>query len=115
MRRSRSALLRARSVLLAGLLTLGPSTLIALPAAAGTGGLRADRAVPVDGRGSRTVDRSVRLHGSAAETRASNRPARHVVAKDLPRRSGSEATYTPTLRGPKGLAASGGATRSPSS
>jgi hypothetical protein len=93
MRRSHSALLHARSLALAGLMVVGPSTLIAGPAAAGRGSPGPERASATDARGARVVDRAVRLHGASAETRAGNRPARHIVANALPKATGAEPAY----------------------
>jgi hypothetical protein len=115
MRRSSSALLHARSLVLAGLVAVGPSTLVAGPAAAGRGGTP-DRPAAADARGARTVDRSVRLHGSAAGTRDVNRPARHIVASALPKATGTERTYTPKRLAPDlGADHGSGSAQSPAS
>jgi hypothetical protein len=114
MRRSHSALLHARSLVLAGLMVVGPSTLIAGPAAAGRGGSGPERPVVTDARGAQIVDRSVRLHGASAESRAANRPARHIVAKGLPKATGTQPAYQPK-RGTTafGTSTGSGGTKSP--
>ena len=94
MRRPHSALLRARALLIAGLVVVGPSLLAAGPVAAGRAGSGSAATGALDARGgARTVARSVKLHGAGGSARADNRPARHVVARTLPKATGKEKVY----------------------
>jgi hypothetical protein len=119
MRRPHSALLRARALLIAGLVVVGPSLLAAGPVAAGRGTAGAVAAGASDARGGpRTLARSVKLHGAAGSARAENRPARHVVARALPKATGKEKAYSSKHPAPAIGAARGsgsGSSKAPSS
>ena len=94
MRRSHPALRRARSLLVAGLVVVGPSLLAAGPVSAGRPGVAPTATASADARGGgRTLARSVKLHGAAGADRAANRPMRQVVARSLPKPTGKEKVY----------------------
>ena len=119
MRRSHPALLRARALLFAGLVVAGPSLLLAGPVSAGRAGAGAPALGAADARGgAKLLARSVKLHGAGGSARADNRPARHVVAKSLPKATGKEKVYTSKHPAPKiGSSRSGGSgsSKAPSS
>jgi len=117
MRRPHSALLRARALLIAGLVVVGPSLLAAGPVAAGRAGSGLAPESASDARGgARTVARSVKLHGAGGSARAGNRPARHIVAKSLPKATGKEKVYESKHLAPQiGVGQGAGSTGSGSS
>lgn len=118
MRRSQTALLRVRSLAVAGLFVVS-SVALAPTAAAGSASDRASGgsapAAPAASR-SGIVDRTVRMRGAPGRITAGNRPARRVVVKDLPRPTGHERVYQSKLRTPSfgaGAAGTGGSTKAP--
>ena len=121
MRRSHPALRRARSLLFAGLVVVGPSLLVAGPAAAARTGVAPAVTAATDARGgARTLARSVKLHGAAGAERAANRPMRQIVARSLPKSTGKEKAYSskhpaPAIGSARSSSSGSGSAKAPSS
>ncbi len=101
MRRSQTALLRARSLAAAGIFILG-SVLTAAPSVGAAGRVTAvpRGTTPAAGR-TGLVDRAVNVHAAAGRAGARTRPARHVVVRDLAKPTGHERVYHPKVLTPK--------------
>ncbi|HEV7809544.1 MAG TPA: hypothetical protein VGO64_03005, partial [Candidatus Limnocylindrales bacterium] len=101
MRRSQTALLRARSLAVAGIFVLGAALTAGPPVAAAARFRAASTSSPSAAAG-RTglVDRVVNAHGAPDRVVGRNRPSRHVVVKNLPKATGHERVYRSPLRTP---------------